>query len=78
MNSKEKSKTIDVVARREVIMTAGALNTPRLLQISGIGGASDLASILGVQPLIDRPGVGRNLRVTMAPERSCVCATLRP
>ena len=42
-------------------MTAGALNTPRLLQISGIGCPSDLASI-GVQTLVNRPGVGRNLR----------------
>jgi choline dehydrogenase len=61
VNAADKSKTIDVVARREVIVTAGALNTPRLLQISGIGGASELAGI-GVQPLVDRPGVGRNLR----------------
>jgi choline dehydrogenase len=60
-NSRERSKTIDVVARRGVIMTAGALNTPRLLQISGIGAGSDLAGI-GVPVLVDRPGVGRNLR----------------
>lgn len=50
----------EVRARREVIVSAGALNTPRLLQISGIGDAEQLRSI-GVQPLIHLPGVGANL-----------------
>ncbi len=50
----------EVRARREVIVSAGALNTPRLLQISGIGPAGLLRSI-GVKPLVDLPGVGANL-----------------
>ncbi len=50
----------EVRARREVIVTAGALNTPRLLQISGIGDAEHLRSI-GVQPRHHLPGVGANL-----------------
>ncbi|RKJ95070.1 GMC family oxidoreductase [Alicycliphilus denitrificans] len=50
----------EVRARREVIVAAGALNTPRLLQISGIGDADHLRSI-GVRPVVDLPGVGANL-----------------
>jgi len=50
-----------VRARREVLVCAGAANSPKLLQISGIGSAGHLAS-LGVHPVIDLPGVGENLR----------------
>ena len=47
-------------ARREVILSAGAVNSPHLLQISGIGPAAHLADI-GVPVLHDLPGVGANL-----------------
>jgi choline dehydrogenase len=47
-------------ARREVIICAGAVNTARLLQISGIGPARLLAS-LGVDVVHELPGVGENL-----------------
>ncbi|WP_322050118.1 GMC family oxidoreductase [Paraburkholderia bannensis] len=50
----------EVRARREVIVCAGALNTPRLLQISGIGAADHLHSI-GVKVAVNLPGVGANL-----------------
>lgn len=50
----------EIEARREVIVSAGTLNTPRLLQISGIGPAQLLASI-GVPVIHDSPGVGENL-----------------
>ncbi|MFT3721886.1 GMC family oxidoreductase [Pseudorhodoferax sp.] len=50
----------EVRAGREVIVCGGALNTPRLLQISGIGDAEHLQSI-GVQALAHLPGVGANL-----------------
>lgn len=50
----------EVRARREVILSAGAINTPRLLQISGIGPAAHLRSI-GVDVAVDLPGVGQNL-----------------
>jgi len=51
----------DLKARREVILTAGAANTPRLLQISGVGPPALLAD-LGVPILHELPGVGANLQ----------------
>ena len=50
----------EVRAGRGVIVCAGALNTPRLLQLSGIG-AGELLRSLGVPVLRDAPGVGENL-----------------
>ena len=50
-----------VIARREVILAAGAANTAKLLQISGVGPASLLAE-LGLPVVLDLPGVGANLQ----------------
>lgn len=47
-------------ARREVILCAGALQSPKLLQLSGIGPA-DVLSAAGVEVAHDLPAVGRNL-----------------
>ncbi len=49
-----------VRATREVIVSAGAIGSPHLLQISGIGPADHLRSI-GVEVVHDVPGVGQNL-----------------
>lgn len=46
---------------RETILCAGAIDTPRLLLLSGIGPAAELAAT-GIQPVHDLPGVGRELR----------------
>jgi choline dehydrogenase len=51
----------EVYARREVLICAGTLNSPRLLQLSGIGPGT-LLQQLGVPVLKDLPGVGENLR----------------
>jgi choline dehydrogenase len=49
-----------VTARREVILAAGSINSPQLLQLSGIGDPEHLKSI-GVSVRVALPGVGRNL-----------------
>lgn len=50
-----------VSARREVILAAGAINTPQLLMLSGLGPALELQAA-GVTVSADLPQVGRNLR----------------
>ena len=45
----------------EVILCGGAINSPQLLQLSGIGPAGVLADA-GVEPVVDVPGVGENLQ----------------
>ncbi len=58
---RQDGKDVEVRAAREVILSAGALQSPQLLQLSGIGPANVLQrhGIDVVQPL---PGVGRNLQ----------------
>ena len=51
----------EVRAAREVILAAGALQSPQLLLLSGIGPAGDL-SRLGIPVVYDLPGVGENLQ----------------
>ena len=53
--------TIEVAAGREVLLSAGALQSPQLLQLSGIGPAALLAK-RGVPVTVDLPGVGSNLQ----------------
>jgi len=48
-------------AKREIIVSAGAINSPQLLQLSGIGDGKLLQG-LGIDTLVDLPGVGRNLQ----------------
>jgi choline dehydrogenase len=52
-------------ATREVIVCGGAVNSPQLLQLSGIGPASALAA-LGIAPIIDNPSVGGHLQDHLA------------
>ncbi len=57
-NGKER---VQAVARQAVVLCAGAIGTPQLLQISGIGPAA-LLQQHGITPLVDLPGVGANLQ----------------
>ncbi|WP_147803304.1 choline dehydrogenase [Alkalicoccus halolimnae] len=45
----------------EVVLSGGAINSPQLLQLSGVGDAYHLRS-LGIEPVVDLPGVGENLQ----------------
>jgi choline dehydrogenase len=50
-----------VVRANEVILCGGAINSPQLLQLSGVGNANEL-SALGIEVVHDLPGVGENLQ----------------
>nr|WP_226575449.1 FAD-dependent oxidoreductase [Acuticoccus sediminis] len=50
-----------VMARREVILCAGAIGSPQILQLSGIGDPAKLAP-LGIETVAASPNVGRNLQ----------------
>ena len=56
-----KGEQITVTASDQVILAAGAVSSPHLLQVSGIGPVSLINSI-GVEPVHDLPGVGENLQ----------------
>ena len=58
---RQGSQLRTVRARKEVILCAGAFNSPQLLQLSGVGPAELLKS-LGIPVIADLPGVGANLQ----------------
>jgi choline dehydrogenase len=55
------SGTFRVKAHEEVVVSAGAIETPKLLQLSGIGSGPALQG-LGIDVVVDAPEVGKNLR----------------
>ncbi|MBP8235485.1 MAG: choline dehydrogenase [Arenimonas sp.] len=58
----EAHKQIQVVkARREVIVAASSINSPKILMLSGIGPGAHLKAN-GIEVVADRPGVGQNLQ----------------
>ena len=57
----EKDGNIETISGNEIILSAGAISTPQLLLLSGIGDKSDLDN-LGIQTVKNLPGVGKNLR----------------
>lgn len=50
-----------IMARKEVIVCGGAVNSPQILLLSGIGPKEDLKEV-GITPVHDLPGVGKNLQ----------------
>ena len=54
------NRQLNVRANREIILCAGAINSPQILMLSGIGRAQDLRD-LGIEVHCDLPGVGQNL-----------------
>jgi choline dehydrogenase len=77
-------RAFTATARRETLLAAGAIGSPTILQLSGIGPAESL-SRHGIQPLVDAPGVGENLqdhlqlrmvyRITGAPSLNTTAAS---
>ena len=60
-NAQGDSGKATLRARKEVILTAGSLHSPQILQRSGVGPAP-LLKQAGINLLVDLPGVGSNLQ----------------
>ncbi|CDM36243.1 CAZyme family AA3 [Penicillium roqueforti] len=58
---KTQDSSYEIKAKKEVIVCAGSLNSPQVLELSGIGGA-DLLQTHGIPVIIDNPAVGENLQ----------------
>jgi len=58
---RQHGKSMDVAARYEVVLSLGAINTPKVLMLSGIGDAALLAQ-QGLDVVQHLPGVGRNFQ----------------
>ncbi len=54
-------KLCEAVAGREIILSSGAIGSPHILMLSGVGDAADLRAH-GIDVFADRPGVGQNLQ----------------
>ncbi len=52
---------LEVRSERELILSAGAINSPQILMLSGIGPSAQLGA-LGIKTRVDLPGVGENLQ----------------
>ena len=63
---KNKNKKIEFSAAKEVILCGGAINSPQVLELSGIGDRSILES-KGIELIHELKGVGENLRDHLAP-----------
>ncbi|MEE1833034.1 GMC family oxidoreductase [Streptomyces sp. SP17KL33] len=61
VRTRSAGREAEVRARREVILSAGSIATPKILQLSGIGPAETLKSA-GVDVLVDSPHVGGRMR----------------
>jgi len=64
-----------LIASTEVILASGAIGSPRLLQLSGIGPADELKA-LGIDVVLDQPQVGANLQDHL--DLYCICEVNGP
>jgi len=55
-----RGELLTVLANREIVLAGGAYNSPQLLMLSGVGRADELGGV-GIEPVHELPGVGRNL-----------------
>jgi len=58
---RQNGRVVEARARGEIILSAGAVGSPQILQLSGVGPGEWLGE-LGIAPVLDKPGVGRNLQ----------------
>ncbi|OED44630.1 choline dehydrogenase [Chromatiales bacterium (ex Bugula neritina AB1)] len=65
-----RNTDITVSAHREVILCGGAINSPQLLQLSGIGN-KNLLQKFQLQPIVDAPMVGQNLQDHLGADMVC-------
>ncbi|MCZ2723598.1 GMC family oxidoreductase N-terminal domain-containing protein [Marinomonas sp. 15G1-11] len=61
VNVESEGKTQQILANKEVILSAGTIVSPRILLASGIGNKAELEA-LGIECQVDLPGVGENLQ----------------
>jgi choline dehydrogenase len=57
----QRGRKIEIVYGKEIILSGGAINTPQILQLSGIGDSAHLSK-LGIETVHHLPGVGENLQ----------------
>ncbi|KAJ3508403.1 hypothetical protein NLJ89_g5775 [Agrocybe chaxingu] len=57
---RSRKRLVQLTAKKEVILSAGAIGSPHIMLNSGIGDAEALKAI-GIKPLVDLPDVGQNL-----------------
>lgn len=58
---RDDGTAVEFRCRGEVILSAGAIGSPRILQLSGIGSAQELKNA-GIDVVLDSPGVGQHMR----------------
>lgn len=73
--SRDTGDTVFVPASAEVILAAGSVHTPQILQLSGIG-PRDLLQELDIEEVVDLPGVGSNFQDHLSISTAWRCKSL--